>query len=395
MEMARRTFGLLCLLSIAARVALIATTYGTNDVGFMAASVALVKQVGIARAYAHTAMMNHPPLGFAYMSLIERVSTTLGLSFTDTFRGFQVIADIVAAVALYQIGKRLGGERSAQKLSLFLLLSPAAAFVSAFHCNTDATMSALLAIAVAFFVADRPALSGAALAVAGGIKIVPLLLVPLFFIYTPRRVAFLTAFAITAAILFLPPILIGGPIVARVVFGYAGGLPFEWGIPGVAFAISRTLPSAHDAGQSVMKFYALHGRYFVYTGIAAVILIVLRRPGEAKTRLPQAIEIMFLTLLALAPGFGVQYVQWLIAFLPFALSWRGAIAMNAAISVFLFVTYTVWSGGWPWWFADIARPGPHRYVAAVAGCAMWAIVCIALAVALRRFIRTSQPETAG
>ena len=66
---------------------------------------------------------------------------------------------------------------------------------------------------------------------------------------------------------------------------------------------------------------------------------------------------MLLTVLALAPGFGVQYTGWLIAFLPFALSWRGAIAMNAEISLFLFVTYTVWSGGWPWWFADIARPG--------------------------------------
>src|SRR5712691_8442890 len=124
MEMARRTFGLLCLLSIAARVALIATTYGTNDVGFMATSVALVRQVGIARAYAHTAMMNHPPLGFAYMTLIERIGAALGLAFTDVFRGFQVVGDVIAAIALYRIGERIGGISSGQKLSLFLLLSP-------------------------------------------------------------------------------------------------------------------------------------------------------------------------------------------------------------------------------------------------------------------------------
>src|SRR3979409_1532433 len=154
MEMARRTFWLLCLFSVAARVALIATTYGTNDVGFMATSVALIRQVGIARAYAHTAMMNHPPLGFAYMMLIDLVATTLGLAFTDAFRGFQVIGDVIAAIALYRIGERIGGIPSAQRLSLFLLLSPGAAFVSAFHCNTDATMSALLAVAVALFFAD-------------------------------------------------------------------------------------------------------------------------------------------------------------------------------------------------------------------------------------------------
>ena len=104
---------------------------------------------------------------------------------------------------------------------------------------------------------------------------------------------------------------------------------------------------------------------------------------------------MLLTVLALAPGFGVQYTGWIIAFLPFAFLWRGAIVMNAVVSLFLFTTYTVWSGGWPWWFADIARPGPHRWVAAVAGYITWGIVCGALVVAVRRFIAARRPETAG
>jgi hypothetical protein len=108
-----------------------------------------------------------------------------------------------------------------------------------------------------------------------------------------------------------------------------------------------------------------------------------------------AIEIMLLMVLALAPGFGVQYIGWLIAFLPFAFSWRGAILMNAAISLFLFVTYTVWSGGWPWWFADITRAVPHRWVAAGAGYVMWAIVCGALVVSVRRFTAATRSETAG
>jgi hypothetical protein len=59
--------------------------------------------------------------------------------------------------------------------------------------------------------------------------------------------------------------------------------------------------------------------------------------------------------------------------------------------MFLFVTYTIWSGGLPWWFADLARPGPFRFVAAIAGYAMWAVVCIALIASIRRF----RSETAG
>jgi hypothetical protein len=255
-------------------------------------------------------------------------------------------------------------------------------------------MSALLVLAVALFFSDRPVLSGIALAVAAGIKIPPFLLVPLFFIYTPRRFAFLTAFAVTAAILFLPPIVIGGPIVVRVVFGYAGGLPYEWGVPGVVFAVAHYIRSFQVTGQAIMMVYSTYGRYFVFAGIAAVIAFAVKHREQEKIRLPQSIEIMFLTVLALAPGFGVQYVQWLIAFLPFAFSWRGAIAMNVVISTFLFITYTVWSGGWPWWFADITRAGPHRYIAALAGCSMWVIVCVALVIAIRRASATSVANAA-
>jgi hypothetical protein len=390
----RRTFWLLALFGVAVRVALIATTYGTNDAGFMAVWVDLVKRVGISRSYAYTAMMNHPPFSLAYLLFIDTIAHALGIAFVDVFRFFQVLADVVAATALFQIGRRTSVEHG-RALALFLLLSPGAAFISGFHCNSDATMMALVCVAAA-------TMSGTALALATGIKIVPFLFAPIFAMLLPARnaIRFAAAFIITAIVIFVPPIVIGGPIVARVVFGYRGGLPYEWGIPGVAFALSRLVPALHAAGQHVMLLWRTGGRWFAYGGIAAVWLLVFRaKKSRAEASVPtetilHAIEIMILTVLVLAPGFGVQYIGWLIVFLPFAFSWRGAIAMNAAISLFLFVTYTVWSGGWPWWFADISRAGPHRWVAAVAGYVMWAIVCGALVVSIRRFTAATRSETA-
>jgi hypothetical protein len=390
----RRTFWLLALFAVAVRIALIATTYGTNDAGFMAVSVDLVRRVGISRSYAHTAMMNHPPFSFAYMRVIDMLANALGIAFVDVFRFFQVLADVVAAIALFRIGRRTSVEHG-RSLALFLLLSPGAAFISGFHCNTDATMVALVCVAAA-------AMSGTALALATGIKIVPFLFAPIFVMSLPagKAIRFAAAFIITAIVIFVPPIIIGGPIVARVVFGYRGGLPYEWGIPGVAFALSRTVPALHTIGQNVMLFWRAYGGWFAYAGILAVWLLVYRtKASRAEARghteaMLHAIEIMLLMVLALAPGFGVQYIGWLIAFLPFAFSWRGAILMNAAISLFLFVTYTVWSGGWPWWFADITRAGPHRWVAAGAGYVMWAIVCGALVVSVRRFTAATRSETA-
>lgn len=360
----------------------------------MAASVDLVKRVGVARSYAHTAMMNHPPLSFAYMRMIDTLATRTGIAFVDVFRFLQVVADVVAAIALFHIGRRTSVERG-RGLALFLLLSPGAAFISAFHCNTDATMTGLVCVAAS--VMAIPMAAGAALALAAGIKIVPFLLMPLFALSMPVRnaIRFVIAFLVMAAIEFVPPIVIGGPIVARVVFGYHGGLPYEWGIPGVAFAVSRRF---HGVRQ-VMTFWQAYGSWFVYAGIAAVVWLVWKKSDpNGRDRVAStlhATEIMLLTILALAPGFGVQYIGWLIAFLPFAFSWRGAVLVNAMISLFLFVTYTVWSGGWPWFFADITRPGPYRWVAAVAGYVMWTIVCGALVVAVRGFTAARRSETAG
>jgi hypothetical protein len=391
----RRMFWFLVVFAIAIRLALIATTYGTNDAGFMAVSVDLVNRVGIARSYAHTAMMNHPPLSFAYMKVISGVAAASGIAFVDVFRFFQVLADIVAAVALFHIGRQFSVDYG-RALALFLLLSPGAAFISAFHCNTDATMVALILVAVALVAWRRYAFGGASLALACAIKIVPFLTVPIFLTFVPRRnqVAFIAAFAAVAAAAFLPAIIIGGPVVARVVFGYRGGLPYEWGIPGVAYALSKNVAAMRETGRAVMMFWQQYGSYFVYAGIAAVLVFVFRHRPSTPPALLHAIEIMFMTVLALAPGFGVQYIGWLIAFLPFAFSWRGSIALNAAISAFLFVTYTVWSGGWPWWYADMTHPGPWRWVGAVAGYVMWLIVCGALVVAILRFTRGSRSQTA-
>lgn len=380
-------FWLLALFAIAARIALIATTYGSNDATFKAIWVDLAKQVGIAHSYAHTAMMNHPPLSVAYMLLMDRIARATGIAFVDVFRFCQVLSDIVTSIALFHIGRQFSADYG-RALALFVLLSPGAAFLSGFHGNTDPTMVALLAVAAALIAWRHYGLGGAALALACGIKILPFLVVPIFLIFVPRRsqLRFVGAFAAIIAITFLPAIVIGGPSVVRGIFGYRGGLPYEWGIPGIAFALSKNVAAMRGIGRAVMMFWQAYGTYFVYAGILGVLVMVFRWRPSTPPALLHTVEIMFMTILVLAPGFGVQYTAWLIAFLPFALSWRGAIAMNAAISTFLFVTYTVWSGGWPWWFADLARPGPHRWVAAVAGYTMWLILCAALVVAVRRYI---------
>jgi hypothetical protein len=58
--------------------------------------------------------------------------------------------------------------------------------------------------------------------------------------------------------------------------------------------------------------------------------------------------------LAFSPGFGIQYLAWLV---PWAVAaGTAATALYYATGgVFAFLVYTYWSGGLPWYFAD-ARP---------------------------------------
>jgi hypothetical protein len=388
----RGLFVLLAAFGILIRLYLLATTYGTNDANFWSGWSSIVRSIGFVRAYYLTEMINHPPPALALALGIGALARRTGIPFIDLFRLVQVIADLVCAVAIYRIGLRQSVQ-TARALALFVLLSPAAAFVSGFHGNSDPLMIALVVVAAAFLGNGRwrAIAVGAMIALATTVKIVPLLFLPLFFFAVPRstRAWFASAYSFVMAVSFLPAIIPGGPMVIRRIFGYQPTLPNEWGLTGLADGFSKAFPSLHDAARALFDFYHANGRFFVYAAVITTWIVLCRRPLDTPQKLLRACAIIVLIIFVFAPGFGVQYIAWLIPLLPFAFSWPQAIALNAAASVFLFITYTTWNGGWPWWYASVARLGPYRFVATLAGYAMWFAVCWALAVMLRRDNRTS------
>ncbi|MCU1350145.1 MAG: hypothetical protein JWO56_3175 [Acidobacteria bacterium] len=375
---------------MAVRLALIATTAGTFDALLKTIWADVVARYGIAGAYAPTPLLNHPPLSLAIMHVEDVVARWIGISYVDVFRFVQVLADCLTAFAVYRIGLRKDID-TARRLALFVLLSPAAAFISGFHCNTDPSMVALVATSVLFAIGEAPVLAGAALALAAGIKIVPLLLAPLFLIaFRGRRlVAFGVSFAIVGTAIFYP-VLYRNPIALQRIFGYAG-MDYEWGIPGIVLLLQGRGFTQADLAASGFAGYAAVARGAI-AGLVALLLFLGLRARDREV-LPAAVGAFFLGAIFLAPGFGVQYLAWPIAFLPFALGRRPAIAMNAAISLMLFLTYTIWNGGWPWWFADPLVQRPYRWVATAAAFALWPLVGIAAGAAIRRLIAGSRPRT--
>lgn len=388
--MSAQRFGLLCALAFTVRVALVATSIGTTDVVLKIVWADLAQRHGIARAYAYNALLNHPPLSLMLMLAEETVGRWLHVAYTDVFRFVQVCADAVTVFALYRIGLR-GGVASARWLALFFALSPAAAFISGFHCNTDPTMVALTLLAASLIVV-RPVLpvwAGVLLACAANIKILPILIAPLFLLpLLPRqRIAFSLAFLVSFAALLAPFVAIGGPPVVANIFGYAG-MDHDWGFPQIAQSLRGASPELARAAMEIARF----ARLIILVAVGVIFLLAWRasKRSDPGAVLLAACGAVFLVLLFFAPGFGVQYLDWPLAFLPFALSRRAAVGLNAVFSIFLFIVYTIWCDGWPWWYADLGVPHENQWMITPAGIVTWLAVGSGAAASIVRLVRRQE-----
>jgi len=97
--------------------------------------------------------------------------------------------------------------------------------------------------------------------------------------------------------------------------------------------------------------------------------------------------------LALTPGFGVQYLAWLVPWVV-ALGLGATLAYYLASGVFLFVVYTFWSRGFPWHFANAIEVGEWRGWIVYLEVLCWLSVVLITAVYLKVLYRRS-PDRSG
>jgi Glycosyltransferase family 87 len=372
-------FASLLAAALAIRLLFILTTFGSTDALLFMIWTHLAEREGISHAYHLVRMLNHPPLSMAIAIGADRVGTRLGLEFPDIFRLLQVAADVGSAALVYALAGRVNPEK-AREYTLFFFASPAAIFLSGFHCNSDPTMIALLLAAV-WYASRSSAGSGALLGASAGIKIVPLPLAPFFLIAMTwrQRVLFAAAAAAVLGAIFLPAVHYGGFTILQNIFGYSGS-GAQWGFCGVGYLVAYLSQAASKTGWAWMFLYSHYGRNVALLAIIALWIYYWRRPKP----LVVMIGVALLAMNFFGPGFGVQYLVWPLPFLMFALPRRLAYALNAALSIFTFSVYTIWAREFPWWFADAAAPNPYRPLVAMLALPLWVLYGVAIVVALRR-----------
>ncbi len=365
--------------SFALKLILAVNTYGSNDLLTFQENLRKIKSDGVVNLYRDGIAITGqggqllgiepnclPPFSLRLLMLCDDLEHAFGPSMRFWVRCIGAVADLFSLLLVIRICRAEGLKPSPWALIL-TALSPVAIMITGFHGNLDPLMMLFLLVSLWLIENKRAAwLAGAAFGAAVSIKVVPLICAPAILLYLPswrRRVWFFLATGAVVLALSMPYALDApGVILSRVVsYGGATG-PGAWGISQVLFIF---LPHA------VAAAYLKIGKALVLS----VAVFVAIRVNASQYKQPLFLQCGFIvfSFLLLSPGFGVQYLCWLVP-------WAAALKQSRTAfyylssSAFLFTVYTAWSGGLPWFYANSFENHPPPglpIVAFLLGLACW------------------------
>jgi 4-amino-4-deoxy-L-arabinose transferase-like glycosyltransferase len=325
---------------LGARLAFSLTSFGTNDVTYFRWFARTVRAIGPVSIY-HVHFnppYNHPPL-VGWMLAFVNWMTDRGLSFPFALRLFPIIADLGATLLVIRIVRPRKGDRSALLAGALVAFSPVLILVSGVHGNFDTVFCALLLLSL-FLMVDKqwPVWAGVVGAIAVGVKLVPIVAIPVVALSLGRRRATLryaAAFTIASTAIWVPALAREPHGIIKHVLGYRGQYA-HWGFAELATLAGVSRHALHSV-QGIMAWCA--------SGFAIVAGVWYL--SRTRYRSPYAGAALSLTiLLFLLPAWGSQYMSWPTALVFFIGTGLGA-SYSLAAGSFLLVIYAKWSVGFP------------------------------------------------
>jgi hypothetical protein len=343
----------LALVALTLKLTIAFNTIGTNDAVIFYGFAKVLSTHSLEWTYRHSIYFNHPPLTAYYLRGIyflteQKWCQEIGVHFPLLLRLPGILADFVLVLVLLRMSKAETGLRiPAWALALFAF-SPVSLMVSGFHGNTDSVMVLFLVCAGFMCMRNRPALCGLFFALGCQIKIVSLLLFPVFVFFwfsqhKPR--AFLLSSLGLSAVLWWEPLVKFPGLFVENVLSYGS----YWGIWGLTYCLRLTgLP-----GFSRVSFFHLATAQTLIIVvlkaliIASVFLIAWRRRHFQGHLFINSLGYAWIVFFLFSPGVCAQYLVWLAPFI-LILSPTLYAYLLAASSLFLFLFYNITGGGLPW-----------------------------------------------
>jgi hypothetical protein len=336
------------LAAFVVKAAMAYLTYGTNDVTTWQQDLAKIQTQGVAALYRDgvqfrdaaghlwpVQVFSHPPSMIHVLRFWGLLAAHSHLPIQFWMRLSCAVADACSLLLIWRMREEVPALRFHPFLLLVIAACPISIFISGFHGNTDPIMVVFLLLSVYSIETGRSsALAGLSMGLALSIKVVPVIFVPAAMFCLPGW-KFRTRFALSAGAVFcvagLPYTAIEPFLILRQTSRYSS-LPWIWSNLASSLGINK----------------GLHTGLFI-----AAILLISVGMNIAGTRLSLFAQCGLLTafFLFFAPGFSVQYLAWTVPW--FAYLGPGAvIGYYLLAGTFLFVAYTYWSGGIPWYVAN-------------------------------------------
>ena len=363
------------------RVVLIGMSYGSNDMTRWTQFADAIREFNIWELYRGYQGFNHPPLMGWMAAGLRTLALWTGIPFSVLFKLPCLIADVLVMVVLWRCWRQSGHILAAAAVALFSL-NPISILVTAYHGNTDSLVGAFGLFAAFAMSRHRYATAGLLVALAANVKIVGVLWAPaLFLLCYDRRAMLRFVLGIGVGMLpFVLPLLIGAAEFHRNVLSY-GSEPRNWGISRL---IDGGVGQLESVSTELHSQFLAWGRYLALGGVLSWAII-----GRVVRLDPfRAAALAFAAFLTLAPGFGIQYLVWIVPVLG-AVSLRYSLRYALLGGLFLVLVYLTWlTGDWPLSSNHFGIPAP----AWVVGLFVWATLVSFQWQVLRCVLRANRRE---
>jgi hypothetical protein len=375
----RMLLGLLAVATVI-KLYLAYTTLGTNDVSTWERFLGEAIRRGGLGLYRSDPIFNHPPFIVGYIRGLGQIADVTHVPFRFWLRAASSAADVGTFALVMAIARRSRLRVRTATLCV-LALAPASIMVSGFHGNTDPVMVLFVVLAVYLAVSDRPAWTvGIAIGMAINIKFAAVIFVPAVFfsmVSGQKKTVLVTVAGLTVAVASMPYLLQDPALIERRVVGYSS-IPGHWGVT------SMLLAGPHALNDAYQRFAPAA----IGLGLAILCFAYSRRASPPSLFLQCGVSAF--AFMVFTPGFGIQYLAWLVPWVV-VVAFGPALLWYVASGVFMFVVYTVWSGGFPWYYATASRTGDWTVFASIPVAIAWWATLVVLVAMLRR--ASSRPSS--